>query len=303
MQNFEFILCHGSANRFVMIDTIAQPFEVDNLSQFIQKIALRSGSDGVLLLTKWGEKDMAMRMFNTDGSEAEMCGNGMRCIARLADERYLHAERFTLYSGGRAYEISREKMLADGVPTYGVKIAVATASPEFTLEREQFIGESIEELDPQLKFTYLNLGNPHIVAMVDEIDLEHLSLMGERVKELKHIFTRGVNVSTIQKLGEQQIFVATYERGVGLTASCGTAMTASSTATTLLGLCQRDKDIEVRNRGGFVRCRCHKEGEDLYTWLIGNATYELLGEITPDGEIVVKHRLDREIGAWDTLVK
>ncbi len=304
MQSVEFIMCHGSANRFVMIDTVAQSFDFVGVDAFVRDICTKTQSDGVLFLVKCGAEgqNMAMRMFNTDGSEAEMCGNGMRCIARLADEVYLHTDKYTLYSGGQAYPICRCEALAEGVPAYGVEIKINSASRDFTLSSGEFVGQPIAELNPNLTFTYLNLGNPHIVAQVESVDIDELCAMGERVKELKDIFPNGVNVSVMQHLGGENIFVATYERGVGLTASCGTAMTASSTTAALLGLCRFGATINVRNRGGFVRCVCHRD-EKFVTELIGNATYEYKATLSTDGEVTITEEYPAEKAAWEELVK
>ncbi len=294
-------MCHGSANRFVMIDTIAQEFNFEGVESFVREVCQKCQSDGVLFLVKWGESDMAMRMFNTDGSEAEMCGNGMRCIARLADEEYLHSTQYNLYSGGQRYPIMCHEPLAQGVAAYGVEISIRTASEDFTLSDSKFVAQKIEELDDNLTFTYLNLGNPHIVTRVEEVDYDLLVRLGERVKEIKGVFPKGVNVSMMQHIEGNKIFVATYERGVGLTASCGTAMTASSTTASLLGLCEWEKDIEVRNRGGFVRCRTHNTSDGLVTELIGNATYEYYGRITPSMEIIVDEEYTCEQRSWNNL--
>ncbi len=302
MEDLKFIMCHGSANRFVMIDAIAQPFSFEGVDVFVREVCAKCQSDGVLFLVKWGAEDMAMRMFNTDGSEAEMCGNGMRCIARIADEEYLHSQKYTLYSGGQPYPITAHKELAQGVPAYGVEISIRTASEDFTLSNSEFVAQKIESLDQDLTFTYLNLGNPHIVTQVENIDYDHLSTLGERVKQIKNVFPKGVNVSMMQHLGGNKIFVATYERGVGLTASCGTAMTASSTVASLLGLCEWDRDIEVRNRGGFVRCQPHKRAQGLVTELIGNATYEYYGRITADQQIIIDEEYTCEQNSWNDLI-
>ncbi len=302
MESIKFIMCHGSANRFVMVDAVAQKFDFVGVNDFVKRVCEMTSSDGVLFLVKYGQNDMAMKMFNTDGSQAEMCGNGMRCIARLADEEYLHTSAYTLYSGGQAYPISRHEDLAAGVPAYGVEIAIRRASKDFTLSAEGFTAGKIDPLDAELNFTYLNLGNPHIVTQVESVDYDHLVRLGERVKEIKDIFPRGVNVSMMQHLGGDKIFVATYERGVGLTASCGTAMTASSTTASLLGLCGWDSAIDVRNRGGFVRCITHN-ADGLRTELIGNATYEYTAQITPEFEIVEREDIIEEQRAWEELVR
>ncbi len=293
--DLSYILCHGSGNRFVMFDATEHPalwaeMELDALSREASS-ALQT--DGILLLCRH-EEEYAMRMFNTDGSEAEMCGNGIRCVARLARERYLREEHFTLWSGGRPYPASHERPLFEGLPTYGVDIAVRLQGGDFPRGGERFLDREIPELDPALRFSYLNLGNPHIVAAVEEIDEELLIRLGERVKQLPEWFPRGVNVSLIRPEGPQQIFVATCERGVGITHSCGTAMTASTTAATLLGLCRADEEVEVRNRGGQVRCRCHLGSNGITTRLVGNASFIEEGRaLWQEGKFLLTERYPR----------
>ncbi len=304
MQNTEYILCHGSGNRFVMIDALKSGFDLALSSELILNVASKMECDGLLVLDREDERHLAMRMFNTDGSAAAMCGNGMRCVARAADELYIKSSHFTLYSGGGAYPIERCAPLAEGVATYGVDIAVKLTSEDFPLSGSRgFINSPIPELDPNLSFTFLNLGNPHIVAPVKEIDYNLLCSLGERVKELKDIFPNGVNVSFVKSEGDNSIFVATFERGVGLTPSCGKAMTASTTTMAMLGEVDWDVAIEVSNRGGFVRVSPKKEGNSIISQLLGNATYIERGEITDSFEIVPIERFCDDIAAWESLIK
>ncbi len=314
MQRVEYILAHGSKNLFVTIDAVANDIDTSApaAAEYVRRVCECFGSDGTLFVERNDAGYYVMNMYNTDGTQAEMCGNGMRIVARYVDERYLDADTFTLYSGGRPYPITRHAatavVLDDGttesIPNYGVAIAIRTHSEEFTLGGESFIAQRIEELHPTLEFTYLNLGNPHIVAVVESIDLELLTHLGERVKELTHIFTKGVNVSLIEHIAEGRIFVATYERGVGLTPSCGTAMTASSTAAALLRICRWGEEIEVRNRGGFVKCICSRnDAGEITTELIGNATYLEEGLITPATERIAQRKFEREDEAWSKIIE
>ena len=275
----EFIKCQGSGNDFVMIDAIAQRIDPLDLARLSRTLCDRSGiigADGVLFAVRAGS-GFGMRMFNPDGSEAEMCGNGIRCVARLA-RHYTKADRVMLASGGRTYPVARENDIDSGVQTYGVRIPIATWSADFGFfsRDEKFIARTIPSLDPQLQFTALSLGNPHIVACCQNVDLDKLAQLGEKVKELKSEFPKGVNVSLFEVRGRNELFTATYERGAGITLSCGTAMTACSTASVLIGACEADRTIKVRNRGGMVHCICHEE-PSLATELIGNATFEYAG--------------------------
>ncbi|MFR9523498.1 MAG: diaminopimelate epimerase [Rikenellaceae bacterium] len=302
MDRIEYILCHGSGNRFVMLNAVDRDLTELFNAQFVQKICHTNSSDGVLFLVKDPSGLYAMRMFNTDGSEAEMCGNGIRCVARCVSELYVGQKSFEMMSGGKKYQITHEEPMADGVETFSVDIDIATHTADFTLTKDRFVGKRIEALDTSLYFTYLNLGNPHIVALCDEIDLQHLSQLGERVKKLPMIFPRGVNVSFMKYMSPQQIFVATYERGVGLTPSCGTAMTASCTAATLLGVCREAISVEVRNRGGAVLCTTTLDGS-IVTKLSGNATYDSIGHLSSEGEILDLEPVVAEREAWAKFVE
>lgn len=291
-REIEYTLCHGSGNRFVMVDAVAQEQAcrgADFGAWAVQLCAAATpygGADGLLMLVRHGD-GYAMRMFNPDGSEAEMCGNGIRCAARRA-QLYTGGDRFGVWSGGRCYAITHERPVYEGVATYGVEIPVSLQSRDFGFAcGAEFVGRRIERLDGGLLFTALNLGNPHITAHVADIDYELLTHLGERVKELREEFPNGVNVSLFTDMGPQRIFVATYERGAGITASCGTAMTASATAAALLGITEFGRETEVRNRGGAVRCLPRREADGgLVTRLTGNATFESEGRFAADGRTV-----------------
>ena len=293
---FSYIKCHGSGNEFVMADATTcdlQGVELASLSRFVCDRKGAIGADGLLLLCE-REGVYGMRMFNPDGSEAEMCGNGIRCVARLAYERCNVGERFDMWSGRNIYHISREEDIFEGIPTYGVDLGVKLASEDFGFAEgaEQFVARSIERLDKNLLWTAINVGNPHIVAEVEDVDYALLEALGRRVTKLREEFPKGINVSLVKLLGENRIFVATYERGAGITASCGTAMTSSATAMALRGRCDYGKVVEVENRGGRVRCICHKEG-GLHTQLIGNASYISEGEVTFENGVFASAELGR----------
>lgn len=286
---FDYIKCHGSGNEFVMVDSVKQNLEGIDLAEFARFICDREnsvGADGVLLLVKRGDM-FGMRMFNPDGSEAEMCGNGIRCVARLAEE-YVGKREFEMFSGKNTYGIVRADDIFPAIPTYGVDLSVRLASEDFGFANgaESFVSQKIERLDSELCWTAINVGNPHIVAEVSEIDYDHLTYLGNRVLELREEFPKGINVSLVKVLGDNRIFVATFERGAGITASCGTAMTSSATAMALNARCDYGRSIEVENRGGAVRCICHNASH-LHTQLIGNASYISYGRVVAqDGGFV-----------------
>lgn len=292
MNELQFIKCHGSGNDFLLIDAVAckEALRGTDLAALARAACDRTrgvGSDGILILTYDGTL-YGMLMFNPDGSQAGMCGNGIRCVARLA-AGYIKTEEFTLMSGGREYRVSHCRPIAGGVETFGVDIEVRTVSDDFAMNgcREGFVERPIEELDRELSFTALDLGNPHLVARVDRIDLRRLEQTGRRANTLKNILPNGVNLSFYTKEGPDTLFAATYERGAGITLSCGTAMTASATAAVLCGVIGEGTDIRVMNRGGMVVCRPRTtQDRGIVTSLTGNATFEWCGSLRFDGRAV-----------------
>ena len=310
MTNFEIIKCHGSGNDFIMVDTTRlDDANAIDWSAFARIACDRThgiGSDGVLLVVRNDEGIYGMDMLNPDGTHAEMCGNGMRCVARLAYERgYLGSG--TLFSADRLFRIGREEQLSEGVDTFSVEIPISTWSTSFGFFKPEqcFVNERLEKLEPNLRFTALNLGNPHIVAEVESIDMALLESLGERVKSLKDEFPYGVNVSLYEVRSESEIFVATYERGVGITLSCGTAMTASATAAALMGRTGREQRVSVLNRGGKVFCTTRISDTDIITTLAGNATFEWWGSASFDGESM-EHSIERTTGEdrlWSAFVE
>ena len=269
--------------------------DLAELSRFVCDHTKAVGADGVLLLCQ-REGMYGMRMFNPDGSEAEMCGNGIRCVARLATERdNTLAEEFDMWSGKNIYHIARRESVYKEIPTFGVTLAVREVEEPNRI---------VPRLDDQLRWRGIDVGNPHIIARVEEIDYTHLQALGERVISLKEEFPQGVNISLVEVKGKNCIFVATFERGAGITPSCGTAMTSSATAMALNGYCDFGTTIEVHNRGGLVRCICHNE-QGLKTELIGNATYMSEGTISISEEgfaMEEQSKFERELSLYDNFL-
>ncbi len=302
MSTFDYILCSGSGNRFLLFDESYEKASGIDTTSFVQKLSQHYPIDGVLWLCRTNEGALCMRMFNTDGSEAQMCGNGIRCVARLAHERYPHeaGASFTIFSGGRPYQLSLQEPILNNLPTYGVEIPVTMHSAAFPRSlSEDATTYLLPELDTQLYFAFLSLGNPHIVADVSTVagalfdvygrlTLSRLAAIGAKANTLRELFPEGVNVSLYCKLSQQRIFVATYERGVGLTPSCGTAMTSCATAAAVCGSFESDRVIEVWNRGGRVRAIPMQISSGKWvTRLIGNATFERQGQflLSTSGEV------------------
>lgn len=284
----EMLKVHGSGNDFFILDedNLEEPLTEEELIQLAQKVCdrdtgLHGGADGVLYVQAGHEgTDGRMRVINADGSEASMCGNGIRTVARYLSEKKNLAE-FKIQTMHADLEVKKADKLAEKVPAFDAEISPVSFDAQDLLMhvgKEKLIDDYIPELSETIKFSAVAVPNPHLIAFVD-----HETLMGEELGRIASylnngnnpIFPDGVNVSFVEILEPGKIFVRTFERGVGFTNACGTAMSASSLMYVLLYSDQIDfeKLITVINPGGMVRTMVHKrENGDYWMSLIGNAT-------------------------------
>ena len=286
---------HGSENDFFLIDQLLleRPFtekELDNLRIHLcdRQNGLLGGADGLLLVeeSKQGESLAKMRVINSDGSEASMCGNGLRTVARYLSEK--HSEQsFTVETMFADLKVRRAKELGKGVATYQVEISPvrfeAEAIPMLT-KQNRIIDEVIPELSDELRFSAVAVPNPHLITFVDHqmLNSSEFERIATYVNGENPIFPDGINVSFVEILADNQLFVRTFERGVGFTSACGTAMCASSLMYVLLNGREFGEIVTVKNIGGMVKTVVHEDDAEGY-WmeLIGNAsvTHILTGEL------------------------
>ncbi|MCL6573753.1 MAG: diaminopimelate epimerase [Bacillus sp. (in: Bacteria)] len=273
---------HGSGNDFLVIDEILNQYSFSEnqrakLANMLCNRDFGLGADGILFVMKSEQATAKMRVFNSDGSEASMCGNGLRLVARYIceqeglNEAVIETMRANL-------RVSKQSDLLPKIHTYQVEISPVEfelSTLPLNLNKPILYNEKIEELSDNLRFTALSVPNPHIIAMVenDELQSDLQKQLSEKVNGPNDLFPDGVNVSFVKKLQPRSIYVRTFERGVGFTNACGTAMSASSLVTCLYGLNQFEKEVNVYNDGGKVQCIVHKFDGKYTIDLIGNATY------------------------------
>ncbi|MDM8557466.1 diaminopimelate epimerase [Candidatus Parabeggiatoa sp. HSG14] len=276
----QILKCHGSGNDFILIDEyeeilFSEKERVSLSKAFCNRKGIL-GADGILFFQNTANADGKMRMFNPDGSEAEMCGNGLRCIGRFACERLEKTSVFIETQKGCS-RVTKDKDIHKSVKTYKAElndISLNTRNIPIIVNSESLINQSVPALSEHLKFTAVSMPNPHIVSIVDNISSEELNEVGKKSNQLKDLFLDGVNVNFCQIIGEASIFVKTYERGVGLTNSCGSGMSASSLVSCLLGHNVFNKPIDVYNQGGLVRCEPTLNDYHQHSvFLSGNATF------------------------------
>jgi len=235
---------HGNGNDFILIDEFNGPIVPDNeKSIFSLKICDRHfgvGGDGVLFLSKPDSSaaDLKMRIFNSDGSEAEMCGNGIRCLIKYAiDARYTEKNPLfveTLAGCIKAYyHFEREDLI----------IKVKLGTPEFIFLNREFDGFVLSLVDT---------GVPHAVIFVDDLRSVDLKKIAPEIRYSTEISPNGCNVNFAQLIGENRIAIRTYERGVeDETLGCGTGAVAVALIAKKLNLV--DEEVEIINLGGRLK--------------------------------------------------
>lgn len=241
-----FTKLHGNGNDFILIDEFREEIipEIEK-SDFAVKYCNRRfgiGADGILYLEVSDKADIGMRIFNADGTEAEMCGNGIRCLVKYAlDKRYIQNAASVETLAGVLSITSRVEN--------GTWITVNMGKPEFASEKipAKGTGEFLEVGMHGYKVSAVNTGVPHAVIFVDSLDDKQIADAPKIRKD--PVFPRGTNVNFARIDSKKEITIRTYERGVeGETLSCGTGSVACAAVAHRLGI--TDSHVKVNTRGG-----------------------------------------------------
>lgn len=308
---FAIIKCHGSGNDFPMLDARAIALSEEDWARLARALADRAGpvgGDGILLLTASDHHHgFGMVMRNSDGTEAETCLNGLRCVARLGFER-LGLDRAEVQLKTSTAHVERAAELAQGVYTVAETAGPADLDAGRWVRvagEHQWVERAIPGMPSARAFTAVAMPNPHLVAFVDAVDEAELSAVGAFAEAAPPLLPERANVSFVEVRSRDTLFVRTFERGVGLTDSCGSAMAASTYAAALTGRVGFDGEVVVLNRGGRVLARA---GADGMITIHGNATFEWEGSVEVDlarelaGEVTVTRHFNEEIAAWARVV-
>lgn len=215
---------HGAGNDFVLFDDREETFPTGNAAR-IEEIATPKygvGSEGVILIQPSDEADFRMRFFNPDGNEVEMCGNGARCVAKLAHEQGIAPEDMT-------FDTVAGKIGASVISDDVIRL-------EMTPPEGLVLNQTLEVQGQELTYHFVNSGVPHVVIELDDIKDVDLVSLGAAIRYHEAFAPAGTNVNVIQVLGENHIQVRTYERGVEAeTLACGTGMVACGLIAGSLG--------------------------------------------------------------------
>jgi diaminopimelate epimerase len=237
---------HGLGNDFLVVDDREQqPIDWPALARRVCVRHTGVGGDGVLLIQSSDVADLRMRLFNADGSEAEMCGNGIRCVAEYVAVHGISGDRVVWETGAGAVVTER---LGDDLVT------VDMGPPRFDpsdipmdAQGDEVIDQPLHVNGTTLHVTALSMGNPHCVAVVDDVDAFPLAELGPLVERHPR-FPQRTNFEIVQVLSRTRVRQRTFERGVGETSACGTGASAVGVAMQRLSLC--DSPLTVELRGG-----------------------------------------------------
>lgn len=266
-----FTKMHGIGNDYIYINCMeSMPDRLPELAEEMSDRHFGVGGDGIVLIWPSDKADFRMRMFNNDGSEARMCGNASRCIAK-----YVHDHKLTEKTRISLETLSGIKVLSLNMSTDGEveSVTVDMGEPELTAAQvpvrcasERMVETPVATSWGDVEVTAVSMGNPHGVVFVDRIEDVPFETLGPELE--KHpMWPDRANIEFLQVISPSEARMRVWERGTGETLACGTGACASAVAAALTGRCGRE--VTVHLRGGDLNIRWAENNHVLMT---GSAT-------------------------------
>jgi len=274
-----FTKMHGLGNDYIYVNCFEE--KIDDPVELAQAVSDRHrgiGGDGLILITPSQKADVRMRIFNADGSEAEMCGNGTRCVAKYTyDHKLAQAGGAFSVPGGQTFPTSLKIETGNGVLTVGLvvgdddkvsKVCVNMGQPilaprdiPVNLPGEKVVEKPIAVLGRELLMTCVSMGNPHAVFICDDVGLIDLKKLGPAI-ENHSLFPNRINVHFIQIDNPSELTMRTWERGSGITMACGTGACAACVAAVLA--CQQQRACTAHLPGGDLELNWSEKDDCVY---------------------------------------
>ena len=243
-----FTKMHGLGNDYLYVYGPV-PENVEELCRKLSDRHFGAGSDGMIYISPSSKGDFQMRIFNADGSEAKMCGNGIRCVGKYVyDKGYTDRTQLRIDTLSGIKELQLH-LMGGKVKSVAVEMGQAEAGEDLSLEVD---GE-------QVCCTPVSVGNPHAVFFVERMEEAPLTTLGPKV-ERHPAFPDGVNVEFVQVLSPNELRMRGWERGSGVTMACGTGACASAAAAVHKGLCRSNVPILVHLDGGTLEIQIAPDG-------------------------------------------
>ncbi|MCD6218543.1 diaminopimelate epimerase [bacterium] len=264
LNKIEFTKMHGTGNDFVLVEKQTLPAEI-NLHDLAVRVCNRKfgiGADGLLILSDHDDADFEMIFFNPDGSLAEMCGNGIRCIGKyIYDHRLSEKPKLQIQTGKGILSVYLD--ISDDGKVRWVEVGMCKA--DFTRSNIPVIGDGETALaetivladSMEFEFHAVSMGNPHAVIYVDDVDGFPVDTVGPMI-ENHELFPNRINVEFVKHISPEHIIMRIWERGAGETLSCGTGVCAAAAVSRKLGIIGTSVNITVP--GGELKVRFDKDG-------------------------------------------
>lgn len=271
----KFSKMHGTSNDYIYFDGINQ--NVPTNKDFIINISNRNigvGGDGIIIILPSKVADFKMRMFNSDGSEGNMCGNGIRCLAKFCYDNKLTTK--TILDIETKAGIKNLELLVKDNDVKSVKVNMGKPSLEARVipvkyHKDKLIDEEVDICGMKYNLTAVSVGNPHAVIFVDNLDFD-IAKIGSDF-ENSSLFPQSVNTEFVKIIDRNNIQMRVWERGSGETLSCGTGSCASMYASFILG--KVNNKVKVHVKGGVLSIEILNE----YLFMEGSATHVFDGVI------------------------
>jgi len=270
----KFTKMHGLGNDYVYIDATAktgQKIEDESaLALFVSNRHFGVGSDGLILICDSNVADFKMRMFNYDGSEAEMCGNGIRCVGKFVYDKGLTDRDLITVETLAGIKVLKLNVVDGKVESVRVDMGEPILKPSFipVISNEEIVKNlKITAADKTFKFSCVSMGNPHAITIVENVDDFEVQKYG-KILEVDEHFPNRSNIEFIKLIDKSKIKMRVWERGAGETMACGTGACASVVACILNDYTERNVTVELL--GGNLYIEWSKE--DNHVYMTGPAT-------------------------------
>jgi diaminopimelate epimerase len=274
---------HGAGNDFVVIDGADAQFTEEELARVAIGICDRNmgvGSDGIILVLPSRVANFRMRMLNPDGSEAEMCGNGIRCFAKYLFDRKLHTDVVMTCETLGGIKTLKINAVGGKVQTVrvdmGEPMLLRSEIPMKGTESAKVIGETLKVAGKKFEITCVSMGNPHCITFVDDVDHFPVEKIGPDI-ENHNSFPQRTNVEFVQILNQQEVKMRVWERGAGETLACGTGACATAVASMLNDKVGRKVTVHLRGGDLFIEWT-----GDNKVYMTGPAEEVYEGAVFPD---------------------
>ncbi|MDO4293459.1 MAG: diaminopimelate epimerase [Eubacteriales bacterium] len=245
-----FTKMQGCGNDYVYINGFTEKLEPEEKPAFVRMVSDRHfgiGSDGAIFINPSDQADFEMEMYNADGSRAEMCGNGIRCVAKYVHDRGMtDREQFTIVSGGqvKAMELTVEDGKTRAVRVDMGEPVLEAARVPVLCKKERAVDEPVTAAGREWRMTCVSMGNPHAVIFVEDTEHFPLEQVGPCFETLER-FPNRTNTEFVKVLSPDRVRMRVWERGAGETLACGTGCCATAVACVLTGRTGRRVTVEV----------------------------------------------------------